>query len=90
MCGNAINYPNARELNSELLSSRDALDTNDPPPPRSLKIFTRKNEKSSCLDVAKEERDLEKEAPSVTAKSCVITSRVSPSPLSVVWLVVVV
>jgi hypothetical protein len=36
--------------------------------------------------VVKEEKVLEREALSVTEKCCVITSRVSPSPLSVVWL----
>jgi hypothetical protein len=40
--------------------------------------------------VAKEERDSEREAPSVIARSFVTISRESPSPLSVVSLVVVV
>jgi len=43
-----------------------------------------------CLDVVREEKVLERGAPSVTEKFFVITSRVSPSPLSVVSLVVVV
>ena len=47
-------------------------------------------ELSSCLDVEKEEKDSERVALSVIAKSCVITSKVSPSPLSAVWRVVVV
>ena len=40
--------------------------------------------------MAKEARDSEREAPSVTGRFFVITSRVSPSPPSAVWLVVVV
>jgi hypothetical protein len=36
--------------------------------------------------VVKEEKVLEKEAPSVTEKYFVITSRVSQSQLSVAWL----
>ena len=46
--------------------------------------------KQKCLDEEKEEKDLEREAPSVTEKSYVITSKVSPNQLSVVSLVVVV
>lgn len=41
---------------------------------------------SSCLDEAKEERDSEKEAPSVTEKYFVITSRESRNRRSVVLL----
>ena len=44
----------------------------------------------TCLEEEKEEKDSEREAPSVTVRSFVITSKVSPSPPSVVWLVVVV
>ena len=47
-------------------------------------------ELSTCLEEEKEERVLEKEALSVTERFFVITSRVSPSQLSVVLLVVVV
>ena len=35
------------------------------------------NSKQSCLAAAREERDLEREEPSVTARSSVTTSRVS-------------
>ena len=48
------------------------------------------NKQTKCLEEEKEEKDLEREAPSVTAKFSVITSRVLPSPPSVVLLVVVV
>jgi len=41
---------------------------------------------STCPDVAKEERVLERVAPSVTGRCSVITSRVSLSPPSGVWL----
>ena len=40
-------------------------------------------EPSTWLDVVKEEKDLEREALSVITKSCVITSKNSPSPLKV-------
>ena len=43
--------------------------------------------KSRCLDVVKEEKDLEREAPSVTERFFVTTSRVSRSPPSVDWRV---
>ena len=46
--------------------------------------------RATCLDVEKEAKVLEKEALSATGKSCVITSRVSPSQPSVVLPVVVV
>ena len=45
---------------------------------------------SKWLVEAKEEKVLEKEAPSVTEKFYVITSKVSLNQLSVVWLAVVV
>jgi hypothetical protein len=44
----------------------------------------------SCLVEEKEEKDSGKEAPSVTARFSVITSRASPSPLSAVLPVVAV
>jgi hypothetical protein len=44
----------------------------------------------SCLVEEKEEKDSGKEAPSVTVKFSVITSRASPSPLSAVLPVVAV
>ena len=47
-----------------------------------------KLKQSICLDEEKEERDLEREALSVTERYCVITSRVSPSQPSVDWLAV--
>ena len=43
----------------------------------------------TCQDVVKEEKDLEKEALSVTERSFVITSRELQNPLSAVWLAVV-
>ena len=43
--------------------------------------------KSRCLDVVKEEKDLEREARSVTEKFFVITSKESRSPPSVDWRV---
>ena len=45
---------------------------------------------ATCLVVVKEAKVWEKEAPSVTVKYFVTTSRVSPSPPFVVWPVVVV
>lgn len=47
-------------------------------------------QKQKCLDEEKEEKVLEKEALSVTEKSYVITSKVSPSQLFVVLPVEVV
>jgi len=44
----------------------------------------------TCLAAEKEARVLEREVQSATGRFFVTTSRVSPSPLSVVWLVVVV
>ena len=46
--------------------------------------------RTTCQEEEKEEKDSEREAPSVTEKSFVITSRVLPSPLFVVLPVVVV
>merc|ERR1711939_739566 len=43
-----------------------------------------------CLDEERAARDSEREVPSVTARSCATTSRVSQSPLSAVSLAVVV
>ena len=42
------------------------------------------------MEEEKEVKDLEKEAPSATARSCGTIFRVSPSPLSAVSLAVVV
>merc|ERR1712038_323825 len=42
-------------------------------------------EKSSCLDAAKEVKDLERVAPNVTVRCCVTTSRASPNQPFVGW-----
>ncbi len=55
----------------------------------SFSLVTQKK-KQQCLDVVKEEKVWEKEAPSVTGRCWGITSRVLPSLLSVVWLAEVV
>ena len=49
-----------------------------------------RNDANSFIQAAKVARVLERVAPSVTARSCATTSRVSQSPLSVVWRVVAV
>ena len=48
-----------------------------------------KHFKATCLEEAKEERVLEKEAPKDTGRSCVTTSRASPSLPFAVWPAVV-
>jgi len=54
------------------------------------KFYTVLSRESTCLAVEKEARVSEREVLSATGRSFVTTSRVSPSPLSVVWLAVVV
>lgn len=71
------------------LNKKTAPDKTAPKKPRPeeyrLKIFETVAHKTyqSCLDVEKEAKDSERAAPSVTERSFVITSRVSPSQPSV-------
>ena len=48
------------------------------------------NSTATCQDEEREEKVLEREAPNVTEKSFVITSKESPSPQSEDWLAEVV
>lgn len=73
----------------QFLNKKTAPDKTAPKKPRPeeyrLEIFETVAHKTyqSCLDVEKEVKDSERAAPSVTERSFVITSRVSPSQPSV-------
>ena len=62
------------------IGARTAISTNSLLLRYYVNLLVRTHFNSTCLDAEREEKDLEREAPSVTERSCVTTSRESPSP----------